>query len=84
MDNWDRSVVNLPFGRFASAVGEPIRVAGNADDEALENARRLVEDRLNATTEKVHAMVDGHAKDFDWNQHRTNIRRVAGRLPELR
>ncbi len=27
MDNWDRSVINLPFGRLAIAIGEPIRVA---------------------------------------------------------
>jgi lysophospholipid acyltransferase (LPLAT)-like uncharacterized protein len=50
--NWDRSVVNLPFGRFTIAIGEPVRVAPGADDAALESARRLVEAGLNATTDK--------------------------------
>ncbi len=62
MKNWDRSVVNLPFGRFAIAVGEPIRVAANADDTALEEARRLVEAQLNAATARAYAIVDGGAK----------------------
>ena len=79
MDNWDRSVINLPFGRFAIAIGEPIRVAGDAGDDTLENARRQVEDRLNATTEKVHAMVDGSAKD--WRRHRTIVTEAFGRFP---
>jgi hypothetical protein len=66
MNNWDRSVINLPFGRMAVAVGEPIRVPVDADDGAVETMRRLVEERLNATTERVYAIVDGRAEDFDW------------------
>jgi len=58
LDTWDRSVVNLPFGRFAFAVGEPIRVAAGADDAALEDARRRVEAGLNAATDRAYAMVD--------------------------
>jgi lysophospholipid acyltransferase (LPLAT)-like uncharacterized protein len=58
LDTWDRSVVNLPFGRFAVAVGAPIRVAADADDVALEEARRCVEAGLNAVTERAYAMVD--------------------------
>ncbi len=34
--SWDRAVLNLPFGRFAIAVGEPVRVAGSAVDVTLE------------------------------------------------
>ena len=58
LDTWDRSAVNLPFGRFAFAVGEPIRVAADADDATLEEARRRVELGLNAATERAYAMVD--------------------------
>jgi len=58
LDSWDRSAINLPFGRFAFAVGEPIRVAADADDAALEDARRRVEAGLNAATERAYAMVD--------------------------
>jgi len=68
LNNWDRSVFNLPFGRFAIAVGEPVRVAPDADDAALETARALVESRLNAATERVYAIAEGRAADFDWSR----------------
>jgi hypothetical protein len=64
--NWDRSAINLPFGRFAIVIGEPIHVASEADDAALEDARRTVEASLNGATERVYAIVDGRAPDFDW------------------
>ncbi len=80
LDNWDRSAVNLPFGRFAVAVGEPIRVAPNADDAALEEARRMVETRLNGATERAYAIVDGRAEDFDWSRRHARV----GPIPEPR
>jgi lysophospholipid acyltransferase (LPLAT)-like uncharacterized protein len=64
LDSWDRAAVNLPLSRFAFAVGEPIRVAADADDAALENARRRVEAGLNAATERAYAMVDRGGKRF--------------------
>ena len=68
LHTWDRSALNLPFGRFAIAVGEPVRVAATADEPALEDARRLVESRLNATTDRAYAIAEGRAKDFDWGR----------------
>jgi lysophospholipid acyltransferase (LPLAT)-like uncharacterized protein len=61
-DNWDRSEFNLPFGRLAIVVGEPIRVAGDADAHALETARLAVEVGLNAITARAHDIVDGRDK----------------------
>ena len=61
LDNWDRSCVNLPFGRFAIAVGEAIWVPANADDTAVEAARQLVESKLNAVTDRAYAIVDRRA-----------------------
>ncbi len=75
--SWDRSVLNLPFGRFAIAVGEPIRVAADAGDAALEEARRLVESRLNATTERAYAIAEGRAKDFVWGRRHIGSTQVA-------
>jgi lysophospholipid acyltransferase (LPLAT)-like uncharacterized protein len=66
LDNWDRSAINLPLGRIAGAAAEPVRVPSDADDAAVENLRRTVEDRLNTATERVYAIVDGRATDFDW------------------
>jgi lysophospholipid acyltransferase (LPLAT)-like uncharacterized protein len=59
LHNWDRSAVNLPFGRGAVVLGEPIRVPADADDAALEAARRLVETGLNAATERAYALAEG-------------------------
>jgi lysophospholipid acyltransferase (LPLAT)-like uncharacterized protein len=77
LKSWDRSVLNLPFGRFAIAVGEPIRVAAEAGDAALEEARRLVESRLNATTERAYAIAEGRAKDFVWGRRHIGSTQVA-------
>jgi hypothetical protein len=75
--NWDRSVFNLPFGRFAIAVGEPVRVKPDADDAALEDARWLVESRLNGTTERAYAIAEGRAKDFDWGRSQARNAQLA-------
>jgi lysophospholipid acyltransferase (LPLAT)-like uncharacterized protein len=61
-NNWDRSVMNLPFSRIAGVVGEPVHVSADADDEALEAARKTVEERLNAATARAYAMADRTAE----------------------
>ena len=58
LDNWDRSTINLPFGRGAGVVPEPLRVAADADDAALEAARQELENRLNAATRRAYEIVD--------------------------
>jgi lysophospholipid acyltransferase (LPLAT)-like uncharacterized protein len=55
LDNWDRSTVNLPFGRFAIVVGDPITVPMDADDAAVERARQTVEKELNAVSARALA-----------------------------
>jgi len=59
LDSWDKSVINLPFGTCAGAVGEPIRVAADADDAALERARSEVERSLNAVSVRAQELADG-------------------------
>src|SRR3984893_3877757 len=39
LNNWDRTEINLPFGRGGIVGRGPFRVAGGADDETLEGAR---------------------------------------------
>jgi lysophospholipid acyltransferase (LPLAT)-like uncharacterized protein len=58
LNNWDRSTINLPFGRGAGVIPEPLRVSPDADEAALEAARRLLEDRLNAATRRAYEIVD--------------------------
>jgi lysophospholipid acyltransferase (LPLAT)-like uncharacterized protein len=58
IDNWDRSAVNLPFGRMVVAADGPHYVAANADDEEIERARVFIENRLNAATKRAYALAD--------------------------
>jgi lysophospholipid acyltransferase (LPLAT)-like uncharacterized protein len=59
LNTWDRSAWNLPFGRGAMVAGQFIRVASDADEAALETARRAVEAGLNAVTDRAYAVADG-------------------------
>jgi lysophospholipid acyltransferase (LPLAT)-like uncharacterized protein len=58
LDSWDRTTVNLPFGRGAAVGAEPLRVPPDADAAALEAARVVLEDRLNAATRRAYELVD--------------------------
>jgi lysophospholipid acyltransferase (LPLAT)-like uncharacterized protein len=59
LDNWDRTTINLPFGRGGGVAGAPIHVPLDADSETLELARRAVEDSLNAVTTRAYELADG-------------------------
>jgi lysophospholipid acyltransferase (LPLAT)-like uncharacterized protein len=58
LNNWDRTTINLPFGRGAGVAAEPLIVPREADDDALEAARQVLEERLNAATQRAYEMVD--------------------------
>ena len=57
-DNWDKSALNLPFGRLAMVAREGIYVPRDADDAALEAARQRVERELNRATARAYELVD--------------------------
>ena len=59
LDNWDRSAINLPFGRIAATLGEPVRIPADIDEAAAETARRAIETTLNAATARAYALADG-------------------------
>lgn len=54
--SWDRTAINLPFGRVAIAFGDPIAVS-DGDDEAMEKMRRDVTAELNATTARAYRLL---------------------------
>jgi hypothetical protein len=62
LTNWDRTAINLPFGRGAGVAGEPVHVPAEADGAALEAARRAVELSLDAATARAYAIVDRQRK----------------------
>jgi lysophospholipid acyltransferase (LPLAT)-like uncharacterized protein len=53
-DSWDRAAIGLPFGRIVTLLGEPIRVAADADETALEAARQRVEVELDRVHREAH------------------------------
>jgi lysophospholipid acyltransferase (LPLAT)-like uncharacterized protein len=57
LNNWDRSAVNLPFGRGAVVVGDPIHVP-RGDSDAVEAYRLAVQDAVNLATQRAYAIVD--------------------------
>jgi lysophospholipid acyltransferase (LPLAT)-like uncharacterized protein len=56
---WDKTTINLPFGRRAVVFGEPVYVGRDADEAEQEEKRRAVTASLNAATAKAYALVDG-------------------------
>lgn len=57
--SWDKTTINLPFGRGALVVGTPVEVAADADPSEMERKRREVTESLNQATDKAYRLVDG-------------------------
>lgn len=57
--SWDKTTINLPFGRAAAVFGAPIDVPADADEDQMEAKRRELTEALNAVTARAYAMVDG-------------------------
>lgn len=53
---WDRTTFNLPFGRSAICMGEPLFVAQDAGEEELETARLQLQDELNRITQRAYTL----------------------------
>jgi lysophospholipid acyltransferase (LPLAT)-like uncharacterized protein len=58
LNNWDRTEINLPFGRGGIVGRGPFRVAADADADALETARLTIESELNGATKRAHQLAD--------------------------
>jgi lysophospholipid acyltransferase (LPLAT)-like uncharacterized protein len=58
LGNWDRTEINLPFGRGGIVGCGPFRVAPDADDDALESARLAIQNALDGATTRAHALAD--------------------------
>lgn len=76
LNNWDRSVISLPFGRGVIATAEPVEVPSDASDTEMERLRGLLEERLNEVTRRAYAIVgrsDAVADSVSARQARTEI-----------
>jgi lysophospholipid acyltransferase (LPLAT)-like uncharacterized protein len=56
--NWDRTTINLPFGRGGGVAGEPVRVPADAEGAALETARRELQLALEVATARAYVLAD--------------------------
>lgn len=54
LDNWDRSVIHLPFGRGVIAAADVMRVPPDADSAAMEALRAELERRLDEVTGRAY------------------------------
>lgn len=61
LNSWDRASLNLPFGRGAAVVGEPIFVARDVDETGLQAARDQVQASLEVVTARAEALASGAA-----------------------
>ena len=55
LKNWDRTTINLPFGRGALVGGENIMVPPEADAATMEDLRARLEATLNDATKRAYA-----------------------------
>jgi lysophospholipid acyltransferase (LPLAT)-like uncharacterized protein len=56
--SWDKTTINLPFGRSSIVVGKPVFVPADADDAEMERKRQEVTESLNAATERAYKLAD--------------------------
>lgn len=61
LNNWDRTAINLPFGRVAIVGSDPIYVPADADPAQLEDVRQFLESELNRVTRQAYEIADGKA-----------------------
>jgi hypothetical protein len=57
LNNWDRTTINLPFGRGAVVASEVMLVPPDADAETMEKLRAQLEASLNEATREAYARV---------------------------
>ncbi len=57
LKNWDRTTINLPFGRGALVGGEIIMVPPDAGTETMEELRARLEATLNDATRRAYAQI---------------------------
>jgi lysophospholipid acyltransferase (LPLAT)-like uncharacterized protein len=61
--NWDRTTINLPFGRLAMVAGETVTVPSDADGATLQRCRAALEASLNRATARAYELADRRTGD---------------------
>ncbi len=56
-NSWDKTTINLPFGRKCIKLGQPIYVPRDISESDVNSCRRRVTDELNSVTENAYRAV---------------------------
>ena len=56
--SWDKTTINLPFGRSCITLGAPVHVAADADEAEMEAKRLELTASLNEATALAYRLVD--------------------------
>ncbi|MEM8627306.1 MAG: glycosyltransferase N-terminal domain-containing protein [Pseudomonadota bacterium] len=59
LNTWSRFTINLPFSRFAFALGDPIYVPRDADEAMIEAKRVELQAALDEATSRAYALCGG-------------------------
>ncbi len=62
LKTWSRMTINLPYGKLAYVIGEPIFVPREADEATLEIYRQRVEAGLNSATARAYELAGANPK----------------------
>jgi lysophospholipid acyltransferase (LPLAT)-like uncharacterized protein len=57
LNSWDRTQIPKPFATVSIAMGAPMEVAADADDHAIERARRALEGTLGTLENRALALL---------------------------
>ena len=60
LNSWDRTQIPKPFSPISIVIGEPFYVPSDADDEKIERARQLLDERLKALEPRAQALAAGN------------------------
>lgn len=54
--SWDKTALNLPFGKSAICIGELVHVSPDASESEVEEARNVLEMRMQETTKRAYEL----------------------------
>ncbi len=54
--SWDKTTVNMPYGKTAIVIGNLVHVPEDADDDTLEACRENLENQLNRATKRAYEL----------------------------
>ena len=57
LNSWDRTQIPKPFATVAIAIGEPLYVPADADENGIEAGRQELERRLGAVEQRARSML---------------------------